>query len=215
MAIDLTAALDELPLFPLPKTVLFPGAMLPLHVFEPRYLAMTKHCLATHKVMGISLIPAGHEGEDPPPLSSVVGVGVIVEAAELSDGRFNVLLRGEARARIEELPFVPPFRRARAEVLLDEPDDPTERDWTALLSLVTAFTSAVRAQNPTFDFHIPPQMSGVLAANLIAQHLLLDPQVRQTLLETSSPRERVRRTLDTLATQYTALVSKHDGALAN
>src|SRR5688572_19919423 len=112
-------ALADLPLFPLPHTVLFPGALLPLHVFEPRYRVMTKHCLATHRALAVVLItdprferaprserspfsepPPRSErepmsGRELPAIAPVAGAGVIVEAAELPDGRFNILLRGE------------------------------------------------------------------------------------------------------------------------
>ena len=50
------AALADLPVFPLPQVVLFPHAMLPLHVFEPRYRTMLAHCLATHRIMAVALV---------------------------------------------------------------------------------------------------------------------------------------------------------------
>ncbi|MCU0683217.1 MAG: LON peptidase substrate-binding domain-containing protein [Polyangiaceae bacterium] len=231
-------ALAELPLFPLPHTVLFPGALLPLHVFEPRYRAMTKHCLATHRAMAVVLItdprperaPRSERGpmserspfsEHPPysereqlAIAPVASAGVIVEAAELPDGRFNLLLRGEARVRLTELPFMPPFRRAEAVVIPDEGEEPLEHDLLALLSLVASFTATIRAQNAAFDFQLPPNLPGSLASNLVAQHLVLDAGARQELLETVDPRERVRRTLDVLALQHSAL-GKRSGKAAN
>jgi Lon protease-like protein len=226
-------ALAELPLFPLPHTVLFPGALLPLHVFEPRYRAMAKHSLATHKALAVVLVtdprferaPRSERGatiSEPPPRSErdpmsgrelpaiapVAGAGIIVEAAELPDGRFNILLRGEARVRLRELPFVPPFRRAEAAIIADEGEEPPERDLLALLSLVNSFTATIRAQNPAFDFQLPPNLPGSLASNLVAQHLVLDAGTRQELLETLDPSERVRRTLDVLALQHSALAKR-------
>ncbi|HEU4537093.1 MAG TPA: LON peptidase substrate-binding domain-containing protein, partial [Polyangiaceae bacterium] len=226
------------PLFPLPHTVLFPGALLPLHVFEPRYRIMTKHCLATHRTMAVVLVtdprseraprsergPGSERGafaegaslseRELPAIAPVASAGVIVEAAELPDGRFNLLLRGEARVRLAELPFVPPFRRAEATVVPDEGEEPLERDLLALLSLVASFTATIRAQNAAFDFQLPPNLPGALAANLVAQHLVLDAGARQELLEMLSPRERVRRTLDLLALQHSAL-GKRSGKAAN
>ncbi len=222
-------ALAELPLFPLPHTVLFPGALLPLHVFEPRYRSMIKHCLATHRALGVVLVtdpraeraprserfplsePPPRSERDPmsgrelPAIAKVAGAGVIVEAAELPDGRFNVLLRGEARVRLNEMPFVPPFRRAEAIIEPDEGEEPLERDLLALVSLVGSFTATIRAQNAAFDFQLPPNLPGSLASNLVAQHLVLDAGTRQELLETLDPRERVRRALDVLALQHSAL----------
>src|SRR5204863_2657330 len=82
---DLAPALDALPIFPLPQTVLFPGALLPLHVFEPRYRSMVKDCLSTHKAMAVALIQAGTARDDHghPGIEPVAGVGVIVDHVQL------------------------------------------------------------------------------------------------------------------------------------
>src|SRR5438309_1261471 len=86
---DLAPALDALPIFPLPQTVLFPGALLPLHVFEPRYRVMVKDCLLTHKAMAVALIGATSErdGNRHPRIEAVAGIGVIVDHVQLADGR--------------------------------------------------------------------------------------------------------------------------------
>src|SRR5882672_6917792 len=101
---DLAPALEALPIFPLPQTVLFPAALLPLHVFEPRYRAMVKDCLLTHKAMAIALIrdggersvdlPAGAARRRHPIIEPVAGVGVIIDHVQLADGRYNILLQG-------------------------------------------------------------------------------------------------------------------------
>ena len=112
---DLAPALSALPLFPLP-TVLFPGAMLPLHIFEPRYRQMIRDALESHRALAVVLIknPALVDEHGHPAIADVAGAGVIVDHAELPSGRFNVLIRGRARVRISELPFIEPYRRAGA-----------------------------------------------------------------------------------------------------
>src|SRR5579859_4612499 len=127
---DLGPALDVLPIFPLPQTVLFPGALLPLHVFEPRYRTMVKDCLATHKAMAIALIceTGERDAHRHPAIEPVAGIGVIIDHVELPDGRYNILLHGRGRVRLEELPFVPPYRRAKAVLLHAAPADPNQRD---------------------------------------------------------------------------------------
>ena len=108
------AALADLPVFPLPQVVLFPHAMLPLHVFEPRYRAMLKDCLETHKLMAVALVLDANDRDEHgnPRMAQIAGVGLIVEHQQLPDGRSNILLHGQGRVRLEELPFVPPYRRA-------------------------------------------------------------------------------------------------------
>jgi Lon protease-like protein len=142
-------ALEALPIFPLPDVVLFPGAVLPLHVFEPRYREMIQDAMVGHKLIAMARIldpdveideeleealeqegvappTAGTDvGDDPsapdaPAVCAVLGLGTIIANQETDDGRYYLLLRGVGRVRIEdELPLSRPYRRVRA-VLLDD-----------------------------------------------------------------------------------------------
>src|ERR1041384_4418581 len=88
-------------LFPLPNLVLFPHVMQPLHIFEPRYRAMTADALASDRFIALVLpIPGDEDPETPPALHSVGCLGRIVADQKLPDGRYNILLRGYARIRI-------------------------------------------------------------------------------------------------------------------
>src|SRR5690349_8249574 len=165
---DIAEALGALPLFPLPQTVLFPGALLPLHVFEPRYRTMVKDCLTTHKAMAIALISETGERDahKHPAIEKVAGIGVIIDHVELPDGRYNILLHGRARVRLEELPFVPPYRRAKAAILPCPPVDPPQREVAALLASAAAFAADIRSRDPEFDFRIPPHAAPATACDL-------------------------------------------------
>ena len=214
---QLEAALPEMPLFPLTQIVLFPHALLPLHVFEPRYRALLKDCLATHRVMAMALITnaatVGANGE--PPIAGVAGAGVIVEVQELPDGRSTFLLHGQARVQIDELPFVPPYRRGRATVLTELDAVVTADDRTALYASAVAFAAEVRRQSPQFSFRVPDQQhtsAGALADHC-AHHLVVDTRVRQMLLEELDPRERVRIVTTELAMQHAGLLRERGGAL--
>jgi len=111
---------ELVPVFPLPEVVLFPRQLLPLHIFEPRYRAMTADALAGEGCIAISLLKDGFERTyftPHAPIHSIVGVGQVVASEKLEDGRYNILLRGLCRARIlEELPGKP-YRRARLTLL--------------------------------------------------------------------------------------------------
>ena len=118
----------RLSIFPLTGAVLYPGLQLPLHIFEPRYRAMVKDALARDRRIGM-IQP--QRPEDGAPLFSVGCVGKIIDVEALDDGRFNLVLEGEARFRVlRELEVITPFRQVEAE-LLDEPEDqalsPVER----------------------------------------------------------------------------------------
>ena len=90
----------ELPLFPL-NTTLFPGGTLPLHIFEPRYRAMTRRCLEGDERFGVVLIAEGPEvgGRAVPHL--VGTVARIALAETLEGGRYNLMTTGERRFAIK------------------------------------------------------------------------------------------------------------------
>ena len=91
-----------LPLFPLPNVVLFPGVFLPLHIFEPRYRAMTADALHGDRIIGMTLLMPGYEADyqGRPAVYPVGCAGVITHAEQLPDGRSNVVLRGIEKFRI-------------------------------------------------------------------------------------------------------------------
>lgn len=117
--------LGALPIFPLPNVVLLPGMMLPLNVFEPRYLALVDHVMSTSPYIGVPLM---RPGEDPAaafsaraPIFSTFGVGELVSHQALPDGRRLIRVEGIGRAVMRaELPLLEGFRRTVVE-LLDEP----------------------------------------------------------------------------------------------
>ena len=119
--------LAALPIFPLPNVVLFPGALVPLHIFEPRYREMVRDTLAGHRMLAMAMRLEDEVAGRTPAVASVVGVGEIVAAEPLADGRFNVLLEGKARARIvKELPLERSYRRVQAVQLFEESRATTE-----------------------------------------------------------------------------------------
>jgi len=208
---DLAPALSALPLFPL-TTVLFPGALLPLHVFEPRYRAMVRDALDSHRVLSVVLVTDldARDERGHPEIAAVAGAGVIVDHVELPSGRFNVLVRGRARVRLDE--ELPPggklYRRARASAIVPPPGEVAPADLSALISAAAAFTSRVRERDPSFDFTLPRDAPAGLVADLCAHHLVLDARERQAALETLEVGPRVRRVAEALALQRLAL--SHD-----
>ncbi len=207
---DLAPALGALPLFPLP-TVLFPGALLPLHIFEPRYRAMIRDALDTHSALAVVLITdaAQLDANGHPRIAGVAGAGVIVDHVELPSGRFNILVRGRARVALEELPLGDKlYRRARATVLTPPPGEATSGDLAALISAATAFTARVRERDSSFELPLPRDASAGVVADLCAHHLMLDARERQAALETLDVGARVRCVTEALALQRLAL--SHD-----
>jgi Lon protease-like protein len=209
-------ALAELPIFPLPQVVLFPHSMLPLHVFEPRYRAMLKDCLGTHKLMLVAHIVDAHDEDEHgnPRIAGVAGLGLVVEHHELADGRSNILLHGRARVALEELPFVPPYRRGRAVVVSDLATTIGPEERAALLAIASAFTSDLHRMDPSFSFRLPQNVDAATVADVCAHHLIIDANTRQRLLEERDPRQRVHLVTTELAVQHRQL-RRERGGVAN
>jgi len=115
----------EIPLFPL-HTVLCPGIVLPLHIFEDRYRALTRHCLDTGAPFGVVLIRDGREvGADRS--LALAGVGALVEIREAGrypDGRYDLLAAATGRFAIDTVDQArEPYRVADVTPLEDEVGD--------------------------------------------------------------------------------------------
>ncbi len=135
----------EVPVFPLASVLLLPGALLPLNIFEPRYLAMVEHALAGDRLIGMVHPDPGLGDQHQSPGLMPLGCAGVIEAYERqADGRIALMLTGVSRfALVQELPLHPGgFRRVRADwsnyagdiAAGDEPDFPMDRD--ALCGLV-------------------------------------------------------------------------------
>jgi Lon protease-like protein len=111
---------EPIALFPLPQCVLLPHATIPLHIFEPRYRKMMQDVLLGRRVLAMAVF-AGEEWKSDyqgtPALREHVCIGRLVRHEKLADGRFNILLQGVCRARIEQEVPHQPYRRALLETI--------------------------------------------------------------------------------------------------
>jgi Lon protease-like protein len=130
------------PMFPL-GTVLFPHAVLPLHVFEPRYREMTRAVLAGDQEFGVVLIERGSEVGGGDVRFGVGTIAHIVQASELADGRFALAVVGVSRFRVER--WLPDEPYPQAEIVgLENTDDADAPDASALVELVDSVVATLR-----------------------------------------------------------------------
>jgi Lon protease-like protein len=197
---SLREALRRLPMFPLPNVVLFPHALLPLHIFEERYQALARDVLAGHHYLAISLLTSPEDAdarEGRPPVQRIAGVGEVVMAHELPDGRFNLVVRGRARVRIdEELDSGSPYRIISATELPDLPGaDPEElRDADqSLRALVGHLADAIPEGGELLRQVVVSQETPSELVDVLAAALVVDPTLRQRLLETRDVLKRIER----------------------
>jgi Lon protease-like protein len=183
-----------LPLFPLPGVVLFPGARLPLHVFEPRYRRLVADLLDLPEAeRRIGLVYAARmNGLEAEEMLEPGCAGRLVEHAPLADGRSNIVLAGEFRFRIErELARGPhrPYRMAEvtrlAEPLPLVEHERLERAGRELLALAAAVVGRSGGSSPLDLAELAGLGGGArlpVLANRIAARLDLPPLRKQTLL---------------------------------
>jgi len=146
--IDLPPAI---PVFPLGGALLFPRSVLPLNVFEPRYLAMVDAALASHRMIGM-IQPAFMFGpnapldDERPPLSQVGCAGRITALQETDDGRYLIVLTGICRFRaLEDLPMSSPYRMVKADwTPFAEDLTPADLDDGARARLLEALTTYLK-----------------------------------------------------------------------
>ncbi len=198
------AQLASLPVFPLPRVVFFPGTALPLHVFEPRYLALVEQCLAEGSPLSVVAIRPGSEAEAPgsPPLVETAGAGSIVHHERQPDGRFGVVLRGTCRVVLkQELVTDGPFRRFRAERVDDQAVD--MRTAAEALEAINGCLRVIGARVPNLAEALFRAVSATAAPSEVADRLapviFRNVAQRQALLECVDVNERLRRVLDRLS----------------
>ena len=173
-----------IPIFPLPNVVLFPNVFLPLHIFEPRYRAMVKDALESDRIIGMVLLRPGFERDyaGRPPVYPVGCAGLITHSEALPDGRFNIVLRGLEKFRVNGEEEGRPYRQARIEVLAEAAtvsDRAIMRQHRQRLEALLASVMEHRGAEPK----LPPNVSDHDLVNALAQYLSLEPIERQALLE--------------------------------
>src|SRR5437764_15158125 len=126
---------NQLPVMPLPGAVLFPHALLPLYIFEPRYRQMLDHALRHHRMFCITLIkPSCPEWHAPEDFFHLATVGLIRACVERGDGTSNLILQGLQRVRFASFEQEAPFPIARIDTI--ESRDPTTLETQALAAKV-------------------------------------------------------------------------------
>ncbi|HEY1724836.1 MAG TPA: LON peptidase substrate-binding domain-containing protein [Steroidobacteraceae bacterium] len=180
--------MDDIALFPL-STVLFPGGLLPLRIFEPRYLDMVRACTRSQSVFGVVLILEGGETSSAVSVANVGTSARIVDFQTQPDGLLGLLCRGERRFRISErrqqsdglhratVEWLPPA----ATVALDPKYQPLV---TVLRQVMERLANIGRFIEPAYD-------DAVWVSDRLAELLPLETAWQQSLLEIDDANERL------------------------
>lgn len=191
---------DSIPIFPLPGALLLPRSRLPLHFFEPRYLAMLDDALKTESRLIGMVQPAGSPEGAVKRLHAIGCAGRVTAFSETEDGRYMVTLSGMSRFRIKrEVEGFTPYRRCEvdwtgfgADLGPEETDAGFDRD--RLMDLLQRF---FEDKGLNTDWDSLREADTELLVNSLSMLCPFDPEDRQALLEAPSLTTR-RETLVTL-----------------
>ncbi len=198
-----------IPLFPLPNVVLFPNVHLPLHIFEPRYREMVSDALDGDRIIGMVLLRPGWEGdyEGRPAVYPVGCAGLISHAERLSDGRYNIVLRGLEKFRVRHEDAERAYRVAEVDAILEQTSDGDRGEIRAERRRLEALL-VPQPEGRGVDPKMPPSMPDEDLVNALAQYLELEVVEKQALLERDGLLARCRSLIELL--EMKVIVSRHN-----
>lgn len=191
---------DTIPVFPLPGALLLPRARLPLHIFEPRYLAMIEDCMKTPTRLIGMIQPRSSQESGDPKLHTIGCAGRLTAFSETEDGRYMITLSGLSRFRVlEEIDGFTPYRRCKVSWTgFDRDMGATERDpGLDRDGFFASLRSFFEAEDLRTDWESLEEADDELLINSLSMLCPFEPEDKQALLEAPSLETR-RETLVTL-----------------
>lgn len=205
MASSSSIAVRELPLFPLPEVVLFPGRPLPLHIFEFRYRIMMNTILESDRRFGV-LMWDPVQGQAAP----IGCCAEIVQYQRLPDDRMKIRTLGQQRFRVIEYTREKPYRVGLVEWIEDAPTDddlrPLTHEVDQLLRDVVRLSGKLTSQEIELPENIPD--SPIELSYWIASNLYGVASEQQTLLEMQDTKARLEREAEILTSTRNHLAAR-------
>jgi Lon protease-like protein len=185
----------QLAVMPLPGAVLFPHALLPLYIFEPRYRQMLQHALQHHRMFCVTLIkPSCLEWHEPEDFFHFATAGLIRACVGRGDGTSNLILQGLHRVRFASFEQEAPFPIAKIDAVesRDATTVETEALGTKVLELYASLKHEGRQLPAKIDRYLAELRDLEMLADLMASTFVNDPLRRQRVLEECSLNQRLR-----------------------
>jgi Lon protease-like protein len=185
----------EVPIMPLPGAVLFPNALLPLYIFEPRYRDLLEHALKHERMFSVALIkPSCAEWHAPEDFFHLATLGLIRACVGRSDGTSNLVLQGLHRVRFTDFEQDTPFPVAKIDLIKPAGDTTVETEALGekVVELYRKLKRAERQLPPKVDRYLTQLGDLEMLADLVASTFVNDPLRRQKMLEETSLNQRLR-----------------------
>ncbi len=203
----------ELPLFPL-NAVLFPGAALPLHIFEERYKEMIRRCLEEGTPFGVLLIRKGNDVGEPAEPFDVGTVAHIVRVQHLQEGRMNLLCRGGKRFRVVKLVSQEPYLVGEVERLAAAAEADTAELADTAAALFGEYYRLYLALSNQWARSLEMPNDAAALSDFIASRLAVSLWTKQRLLEELSTRKRLEMEVEVMGEAIRELTPRVEAARA-
>ncbi|MBL6915182.1 MAG: LON peptidase substrate-binding domain-containing protein [Planctomycetes bacterium] len=177
------------PLFPLSDLILFPGQVIPLHVFEPRYRQMTQDLLdnSGEIILGTVLGEDREKLEKVAPVQPIAGLGRVQRYQALEDGRFLIMILGERRVKIEPVDRGKIYPEARFEVFEETDSYISDTELDHLQSALKKIESQI---------DLPEETSPDQLVDLLIMISKIDPKDKYKIFQMTSVSDRLGKILD-------------------
>jgi Lon protease-like protein len=186
---------NAVPVMPLPGVLLFPNALLPLHIFEPRFRDMLDRALQDDRMLCVALVrPERQQWRSSADFFPVSTVGLIRACVGRSDGTSDLILQGIRRVKFSEFEQEAPFPIARIKPLKTRTKLTVETDALAakVLEFYTRLKESGRELPEKIDRYLSEMNDPEMLADLIAATFISDATRRQQLLEELDLNQRLR-----------------------
>jgi Lon protease-like protein len=194
---------QEVGIMTLPNAILFPQALLPLYIFEPRYRAMLKESLESQRMFAVALPHDSTAAQSALVPHRVAGVGLIRACVDKPDGSSNLILQGVSRVRFTDFVQEKPYYVGRIEVLSTEESDALEVEALSVkvLEMIGAMHDAGEIQAEGIMKFLNEIRDYDALADIVTYSFIEDVESKQKILETLNLRQRLQKVIVALRRQ--------------
>jgi Lon protease-like protein len=198
---------EEVGIMTLPNAILFPQALLPLYIFEPRYRAMLKQCLENQRMFAVALPHTSTSTTSSPKQkfepNRIAGVGLIRACVDKPDGSSNLILQGVSRVRFTDFVQEKPFFIGRIQVLDTEESDALEVEALSVkvLEIIGNMHDSGQIQAEGILNFLRKIEDHDALADIVTYSFIEDLPSKQKILETLNLRDRLKKVIIALRKQ--------------
>lgn len=202
---------DEIPMMTLPDLAFFPQALLPLHIFEPRYREMLRDALSTNRLFAVGGLDSRQSGAFEPP-HRIATMGIVRACQGNKDGTSNLLIQGLARVEIRSIVREDPYRMVAIRALSSQPGADEEENIRLRARLSRLLSTRMRLSGERTN-ELARFLKSVddpeVFVDLAAFSFCEKPRLKQKLLETLDVNRRLALMADDVRSDIEAIKLRH------